>query len=53
MQKLRTVVVGMGARGKIHLHGILQNSEMFEVVGICDQKKERPGTGSGSVRTLR
>lgn len=40
MQKLRTVVVGMGARGKIHLHGILQNPEIFEIVGICDQKKQ-------------
>lgn len=37
MKKIRIVVIGMGDRGKIHLHGILKNPALFEVVGICDR----------------
>ena len=34
---LHTVaVMGLGVRGKIHLHGLLQNPEYYKVVGLCD-----------------
>ena len=29
-------VMGLGVRGKIHLHGLLQNPEYYKVVGLCD-----------------
>lgn len=34
--KFRVAQVGVGVRGKFHLRGLLENSEYFEVVGICD-----------------
>lgn len=37
----RTAVIGMGVRGKIHLHGLSYNAENFEIVGICDLSSER------------
>jgi len=39
MEKLTAAIVGMGERGRIHLHGFMQNKDDFEVVGICDRKK--------------
>lgn len=41
MEKLRTVVIGLGERGKIHLYGLLQNKEYFEVAGVCDLNQKR------------
>ena len=29
-------VMGLGVRGKIHLHGLLENPEYYKVVGLCD-----------------
>lgn len=40
MEKLKVVIVGLGERGRIHLHGFLQNPDKFEVVGLCDHKEE-------------
>ncbi len=40
MKRYRTVVMGLGVRGKIHLHGLLQNPERYEVVGLCDINEE-------------
>lgn len=37
MKRYTAVVVGLGERGKIHLHGLLSNKERFEVIGICDR----------------
>jgi predicted dehydrogenase len=36
--RYKTVIIGMGERGKIHLHGFLKFPNQFEVVGICDRK---------------
>ena len=34
---LHTVaIVGLGVRGKIHLHGLLENRDSFKIVGLCD-----------------
>ena len=41
MQQYRTVIMGLGIRGKIHLHGILENPERFKVVGLCDIDEEK------------
>jgi predicted dehydrogenase len=38
--KHRIVVAGLGGRGKIHLKGILENPERFELAGIFDPKEE-------------
>jgi predicted dehydrogenase len=38
--KHRTVVAGLGGRGKIHLKGILDNIDRFELVGIFDPSSE-------------
>lgn len=40
MTRLRTVVIGMGERGRIHLSAFRRLPELFEIVGICDRKKE-------------
>jgi predicted dehydrogenase len=37
--RYKTVIIGMGERGKIHLHGLLKFPDQFEVVGICDRKR--------------
>ena len=29
-------VMGLGVRGKIHLHGLLENPDYYKVVGLCD-----------------
>ena len=34
-------VMGLGVRGKIHLHGLLENPEYFRVVGLCDIDEEK------------
>ncbi len=50
MRRLKTVIVGMGERGRIHLYGLLRNSEAFEVAGICDRNRvhlEQAGTEYG------
>ena len=36
MTKYRTAFMGLGIRGKIHLHGVLENPDRFETVGLCD-----------------
>ena len=36
MKRYTVAILGLGVRGKIHLHGILENPEAFEVVGLCD-----------------
>ena len=36
MKRYTVAILGLGVRGKIHLHGILENQEAFEVVGLCD-----------------
>lgn len=41
MKRYTAVVVGLGERGKIHLHGFLQNPDTFEVVGICNHSPLR------------
>jgi predicted dehydrogenase len=39
-KRFRTVIIGQGERGRIHLHGLLKNDNLFEVVGVCDRKSE-------------
>ena len=34
--RYRTVVAGLGARGKVHMKGIIENPERFEIVGLYD-----------------
>lgn len=34
-------IAGLGVRGKIHLKGILENSDRFEIVGLCDINPKR------------
>lgn len=37
MGKRYTVaVMGLGIRGNIHLHGLTENPDQFEIVGLCD-----------------
>ncbi|MDY6308291.1 MAG: Gfo/Idh/MocA family oxidoreductase [Oribacterium sp.] len=36
MKKYTVAVAGLGVRGKIHIHGLLENPERFEIVGLCD-----------------
>jgi predicted dehydrogenase len=38
--KHRIVQAGLGSRGKIHLKGILENPDRFDLVGIFDPKPE-------------
>jgi predicted dehydrogenase len=38
--RYKTAIIGLGERGKIHLHGLLKFPAKFEVVGICDRKCE-------------
>lgn len=39
--RYRVCMLGCGPRGDDHLHGFRENSERFEVVGLCDQDPER------------
>jgi predicted dehydrogenase len=41
MCKYTAVQIGLGARGLVHLHGLLKNSDSFDVVGICDLLPDR------------
>ena len=41
MKQYRTAIMGLGIRGKIHLHGILENPTRFQVVGLCDIDEEK------------
>ena len=34
-------VMGLGVRGKIHLHGLLGNPEYFKIVSLCDLDEEK------------
>jgi len=36
MKRYRTVVAGLGARGKVHIRGILENPDRFEILGVYD-----------------
>lgn len=36
MKKYTVAVMGLGIRGKIHLHGLLENPDRYEIVGLCD-----------------
>jgi predicted dehydrogenase len=36
MSKHTVAIMGLGVRGKIHLRGLLENSDSFEVVGMCN-----------------
>ena len=29
-------VMGLGVRGKIHIHGLLENPQYYKIVGLCD-----------------
>lgn len=40
MNKHTVAVMGLGVRGKIHIHGLLGNPDDFEITGICDIKQE-------------
>jgi predicted dehydrogenase len=34
-------VAGLGARGQTHIHGILQNPDLFEIVGLYNPGRAR------------
>ena len=34
--RYRTVVAGLGARGKVHIKGVLENPDRYEIVGLYD-----------------
>ena len=36
MSKHTVAVMGLGVRGKIHIHGLLENPDYYEIVGLCD-----------------
>ena len=40
MSKHTVAVMGLGVRGKIHIHGLLENPDYYEIVGLCDIKQE-------------
>jgi predicted dehydrogenase len=40
MKKHKIVIAGLGNRGKVHLKGILENQERFELAGIFDPSTE-------------
>ena len=41
MQQHTVAVMGLGIRGKIHLHGLLRNPDRFRIVGLCDLDAEK------------
>ena len=41
MNRHTVALMGLGIRGKIHLHGILENPDRYEVVGLCDIDPEK------------
>ncbi len=36
MKKYRVAQLGCGSRGKTHIKGFMENSDRFEIVGLCD-----------------
>lgn len=36
MHQYTVAVMGLGVRGKIHIHGLLENPDRFRIVGLCD-----------------
>ena len=36
MSRHTVAVMGLGVRGKIHIHGLLENPDYYEIVGLCD-----------------
>ena len=36
MKKYTVAIMGLGVRGRIHVHGLLGNPERFLLVGLCD-----------------
>lgn len=36
MSRYTVAVMGLGVRGRIHIHGLLENPEDFEIAGLCD-----------------
>ena len=44
MQQHTVAVMGLGVRGKIHLHGLLRNPDRFRIVGLCDLDAEKMKT---------
>jgi predicted dehydrogenase len=41
MEKYRVALLGCGVRSKAHINGLLENSDRFEVVGLCDLYEEK------------
>lgn len=41
MQKWKVLIIGMGERGKVHLYGFLENSDRFQVVGLCNRDRTK------------
>ena len=40
MHQYTVAVMGLGVRGKIHIHGLLENPERYRIVGLCDINEE-------------
>ena len=36
MSRHTVAVMGLGVRGRIHIHGLLENPDYYEIVGLCD-----------------
>ena len=36
MSKHTVAAMGLGVRGKIHIHGPVENPDYYEIVGLCD-----------------
>ena len=41
MKRYRAAQIGLGPRGLVHLHGLRQNGERFEIAGVCDRHPEK------------
>ena len=39
-KKHTVAIMGLGVRGKTHLKGIMENSDRYEVVGLCDLRED-------------
>lgn len=40
VKKHTVAIMGLGVRGKTHLKGIMENSDRYEVVGLCDLRED-------------
>lgn len=40
MKQYTVAVLGLGVRGKIHIHGLLENLDAYKIVALCDINKE-------------